>query len=133
MIDLVHRRIKLRHLNDATIRSLPLVTFQRRQFHLCPARVGSMHCLAVVAERLLGEPFRVSAVELMQTLERDMAVFLNRKPLGDFPPRFALLALCADDRHEWLNATVIGASAAPSARPRVRFRLRFHATILDQQ
>jgi len=28
MIDLVHRRIKLRHLNDATVRSLPLVTLQ---------------------------------------------------------------------------------------------------------
>ena len=85
-----------------------------------------MHRLAVVAERLLGEPFRVSAVELMQTLERDMAVFLNREPLGDFPPRFALLALCADDRHEWLDAAVKGASAALSGRTYIRFRLRFH-------
>ncbi len=75
----------------------------------------------------------VSAIELMQTLERDAAAFFNREPFGDFPPRFALLALCADDRHEWLDAAVKGASAALSGRTCVRFRLRFHAINLDQQ
>ncbi len=68
----------------------------------------------------------ISAIELMQTLERDAAAFFNREPFGDFPPRFALLALCADDRHEWLNAAVKGASAALSSRHYVHFRLRFH-------
>ena len=62
----------------------------------------------------------------MQTLQRDAAVFFNREPFGDFPPRFALLALCADDRHEWLDAAVKGASAPLSGRTCVRFRLRFH-------
>jgi hypothetical protein len=71
-------------------------------------------------------PLYISAVELMQTLERDAAAFFNREPFGDFPPRFALLALCADDRHEWLNAAVKGASAALSSRHYVHFRLRFH-------
>src|SRR5580698_3380363 len=68
----------------------------------------------------------VSAIELMQTLERDAAAFLNRQPFGDFPPRFALLALCADDRHEWLKAAVKGASAALSGQHYVHFRFRFH-------
>jgi hypothetical protein len=68
----------------------------------------------------------VSAIELMQTLERDAAAFFNREPFGDFPPRFALLALCADDRHEWLDAAVKGGSAALSGRRCVSFRLRFH-------
>jgi hypothetical protein len=59
-------------------------------------------------------PLYISAVELMQTLERDAAAFFNREPFGDFPPRFALLALCADDRHERLDAAVKGPSAALS-------------------
>jgi len=71
-------------------------------------------------------PLYKSAVELMQTLERDAAAFFNREPFGDFPPRFALLALCADDRHEWLDAAVKGASAASACRHCVCFRLRFH-------
>src|SRR5271170_1328150 len=71
-------------------------------------------------------PLYISAVELMQTLERNAAAFFNREPFGDFPPRFALLALCADDRYEWLDAAVKGASAALSGRHCVRFRLRFH-------
>jgi hypothetical protein len=78
-------------------------------------------------------PLYKSAVELMQTLERDAAAFFNREPFGDFPPRFALLALRANDRHERFDAAMIGASAALSARPGVRFRLRFHAINLDQQ
>jgi hypothetical protein len=78
-------------------------------------------------------PLYISAVELMQTLDCNAAAFFNCEPFGDFPPRFALLALCANDRHEWLDAAVIGASAALSARPGVRFRLRFHAINLDQQ
>ena len=68
----------------------------------------------------------ISAIELMQTLERDAAAFFNREPCGDFPPRFALLALRADDRHEWFDAAVKGASAASACRHCVRFRLRFH-------
>ena len=68
----------------------------------------------------------ISTVELMQTLERDAAAFFDREPFGDFPPCFALLALCADDRHEWLDAAVKGASAALSGRTCIRFRLRFH-------
>jgi hypothetical protein len=71
-------------------------------------------------------PLYISAVELMQTLECNAAAFFNREPFGDFPPRFALLALCADDGHEWLNAAVKGASAALSGRTYIRFRLRFH-------
>jgi hypothetical protein len=78
-------------------------------------------------------PLYISAVELMQTVERDAAAFFNREPFGDFPPRSALLALCADDRHKWLDAAVKGASAALSGRHCVCFRLRFHATNLDQQ
>jgi hypothetical protein len=62
----------------------------------------------------------------MQTLERDAATFFNREPFGNFPPRFALLALCADDRYEWLDAAVKGASAALSGRHYVCFDLRFH-------
>jgi hypothetical protein len=62
----------------------------------------------------------------MQTLERDAAAFFNREPFGDFLPRSALLALCADDCHEWLDAAVKRASAALSGRRRVSFRLRFH-------
>ncbi|HZM02652.1 MAG TPA: hypothetical protein VFC44_06480 [Candidatus Saccharimonadales bacterium] len=71
-------------------------------------------------------PLYISAVELMQTLECNAAAFFNREPFGDFPPRFALLALCANYRHEWLDAAVKGASAAISGRHCVRFRLRFH-------
>ena len=59
-------------------------------------------------------PLYISAVELMQTLERDAAALFNREPFGDFPPRFALLALFADDHHEWLDAAVKGGSAALS-------------------
>jgi hypothetical protein len=71
-------------------------------------------------------PLYKSAVELMQTLERDAAALFNREPFGDFLPRPALLALCADDRHEWLDAAVKGGSAALSGRRCVSFRLRFH-------
>jgi hypothetical protein len=71
-------------------------------------------------------PIQISAVELMQTLKRDGAAFFNREAFGDFPPRFALLALCADDRHEWLNPAAKGASAALSDRHYLHFRLRFH-------
>ncbi len=69
---------------------------------------------------------QISAVELMHTLERDAAAFFDREPFGDFPPRFALLALCADDRHEWLDAAVKGAPAAISGHHCFYFRLRFH-------
>ena len=82
--------------------------------------------LAFVLPMMPALPLYISAVELMQTLERDAAAFFNREPFGDFPPRFALLALCADDRHEWLDAAVKGASAALSGRTCIRFRLRFH-------
>jgi hypothetical protein len=68
----------------------------------------------------------VSTIELMQTLERDAAAFFNREPFGDFPPRFALLALRANDRHERFDAAVKGTSAALSGRHCVSFRLRFH-------
>jgi len=71
-------------------------------------------------------PIQISAVELMQTLERDAAAFFNREAFGDFPPRFALLALRADDRHEWLDTAVKGTSAAFACRRCVCFRLRFH-------
>jgi hypothetical protein len=71
-------------------------------------------------------PLYISAVELMQTLERDEAACFNRKPFGDLPPRFALMALRADDRHEWLDAAVKGAAAALSGCHCIRFRLRFH-------
>jgi hypothetical protein len=71
-------------------------------------------------------PLYKSAVELMQTLECDAAAFFDREPFGDFPPRFALPALFADNCHEWLDAAVKGASAALSGCHCVRFRLRFH-------
>jgi hypothetical protein len=71
-------------------------------------------------------PIQISAVELMQTLERNAAAFFNREPFGDFLPRLALLALCADDRHERLDAAVKGTAAALSGRHCVCFRLRFH-------
>jgi hypothetical protein len=71
-------------------------------------------------------PLYISAVELMQTLKRDAAVFFNREPFGDFPPRFALLALFANDRHECLDAAAKSASAALSGRHCVCFRLQFH-------
>jgi hypothetical protein len=47
-------------------------------------------------------PFHVPAVELVQTLERDRAILLSLEPCGNFPPRFALLALCADKRNKRL-------------------------------
>ena len=81
-------RRKLRNLNDATVRRLPLVTLQRRQFHLCPASVGSMHRLAVVAERLLREPFRVAA--LLGALRPSVAVGMKGDAL-DAESRAALL------------------------------------------
>jgi hypothetical protein len=71
-------------------------------------------------------PLQISAVELMQTLERDAAAFFNREPFGDLSPRFALSALCVDDRHEWLDTAVKGASAALFGHHCVHFRLRFH-------
>jgi hypothetical protein len=82
--------------------------------------------LAFVLPMMSALALHVSAIELMQTLERDAAAFFNCEPFGDFPPRFALLALCADDRHERLDAAVKGASAALSGRHCVHFRLRFH-------
>ena len=38
-----------------------LVIFQRRNFHQGAFRIGATHCLAVVPQRLLREPFRVTA------------------------------------------------------------------------
>jgi hypothetical protein len=64
----------------------------------------------------------VSAIELMQTLERDAAAFVNREPFGDFPPRFALLALCADEINERLKPAAIRSPAAMSSI----FDFRFH-------
>ncbi len=81
---------------------------------------------AFVLPMMSALPLYISAVELMQTLERDGAAFFNREPFGDFPPRFALLALGVDDRHEWFDAAVKGASAASACRYCVCFRLRFH-------
>ena len=86
-------------------------------------REGGWHRqrLALVLPMMPPLPLYISAVELMQTLERDAAAFCNREPFGDFLPRFALLALCADDRHEWLDATMKCASAALSGRYCFRF------------
>src|ERR1035441_10018332 len=54
-------RRKRRQLNDAAFHVLVFVAFQRRQSHLGFARVGAMHCLAVVAERLLRESLWIAA------------------------------------------------------------------------
>jgi hypothetical protein len=45
---------------------------------------------------MLPLPLHVSAIELIQPLQRDAAVLLHRETFGNFPPRLALLALLAD-------------------------------------
>jgi AraC-like DNA-binding protein len=63
--------------------SREFVTFQRRQFDLRLARVGSMNGLAVVAERLLCESFRVAA--LLGSLRPSVAVRMKGTPAMPSP------------------------------------------------
>ena len=67
--------------------------------------------------------FHVAPVKLVQTLKRNGAAFFGAKPVGDFLPRFALLALCADEINERLNAAAI---RSPAAVPISIFGFRFH-------
>ena len=59
-----------------------------------------------------GLTFQIASVELMQTLKGDAATFLGAEQRGDFLPRFALLALFADEVHERFQTAVKGAPAA---------------------
>ena len=59
-----------------------------------------------------GLTFQIAPVELVQTLKRDTATFLGAEQRGDFLPRFALLALFADEVHEGFDTAVKGAPAA---------------------
>ena len=57
-------------------------------------------------------PFQVAPIKLVQTLKRDDATFFGAESVGDFLPRFALLALRADEINERLNAAAICSPAA---------------------
>jgi hypothetical protein len=68
--------------------------------------------------------FHIAPVKLVQSLKRDGTTLLGLKLVGDFLPRFALLALCADEINERLKAAAIGpAAAALSASPIFGFRI----------
>jgi hypothetical protein len=70
----------------------------------------------------LGPTFHVTPVKLVQTLKRNGTAFLGADPVGDFLPRFALLALCADEINERLKPAAIRSPAAMSSI----FDFRFH-------
>ena len=55
----------------------------------------------------------VTAVELMNTLERDRTAPLVAEQFGDFLPCPALLTLFADEIDMWFKHAVEGTSAAP--------------------
>jgi hypothetical protein len=69
-----------------------------------------------------GMAFHVAPVKLVQSLKRYGTTFFGAEPFGDFLPRFALLALCADEINEWLKPAAIGSPAAMSSI----FGFRFH-------
>ena len=81
-------------------------------------RVGGWEFLFPMGSRLA---FHVAPVKLVQSLKRDGAAFLHTKPFGDFLPRFALPALCADEINERFEPAAIRSPAATSI-----FGFRFH-------
>jgi hypothetical protein len=61
-----------------------------------------------------GLTFHVAPVKLVQPLKRNGTAFFGAEPFGDFLPRFALLAQCANEVCERLNpAAVCFAAAVP--------------------
>ncbi len=71
-----------------------------------------------------GLTFHVAPIKLVQSLKRNGAAFFGAELFGDFLPRFALLALCADEIGEWLNAAAI---CPPTAlRPLSIFGFQIH-------
>ena len=58
-----------------------------------------------------GLPFKVSPVELMHALKRDVATFLGAEERGYFLPRLALLPLLADELRKRFEAAAISTSA----------------------
>jgi hypothetical protein len=56
--------------------------------------------------------FQVAPIKLVQTLKRDGATAFIAESFGDFLPRFALLALGADEIGERFNAAAIRSPAA---------------------
>ena len=56
--------------------------------------------------------FQVAAVELVQSLKRDNTILFGAERRGDFLPCPALLALLADEFHEWFNTAVKSSPAA---------------------
>jgi len=76
--------------------------------------------------------FHIAPIELMQSLKRDDTTLLDVEPFGNFLPRFALLALCADEINERLKATAIRSPAAAlPVSPISGFRI--HAMKLRQK
>ena len=59
-----------------------------------------------------GATLQMPPVKLMNALRGDGAVLFAGERGGNFLPRFAPLALFADEIHEWFKAAVEGASAA---------------------
>jgi hypothetical protein len=70
-------------------------------------------------------PFHIAPVKLVQSLKRDGAAFLHAEPVGDFLPRLALLALCADEINERFKAAAIRSPAAFSASSICGFRIHY--------
>jgi hypothetical protein len=70
----------------------------------------------------LGLTFHVPPVKLVQPLKRNGAAFFGAESVGDFLPRFALLALCADEINERLKPAAIRLPATMSSI----FGFRFH-------
>jgi hypothetical protein len=68
-----------------------------------------------------GLTLHIAPVKLVQPLKRDGATLFSSEGLGDFLPRIALLALCADEINVWLKPAAIGSPAAASI-----FGFRFH-------
>jgi hypothetical protein len=58
--------------------------------------------------------FHVAPVKLVQSLKRNVTAFFGVEQIGDFLPRFALLALGADKIGERLNAAAV---CFPAATP----------------
>jgi hypothetical protein len=56
--------------------------------------------------------FHVAPIKLVQSLKRNGTAFFRAEQFRDFLPRFALLALCADEIGERLNAAAICFTAA---------------------
>jgi len=72
---------------------LPLVIFQRRNFHQCAFRAGAVHGLAVVPNASCANPFRAT----IWTASIPGKVFISAKPSKRFQ-RFAAV-LC--ESHRW--------------------------------